>query len=308
MLNNDQQPVTILFQGSASSGKSQLICWHTLGKANAETTPTLEEEHEVFEDVRGRKVQACLLDTAGRKKYGDMIAEWVDRANAQILVLNLEDAASINYLKSHQAELAKPEIRARVLVGNSPSGKQENRVISRAEAMKLANSLFGEAMPYVETNTRTGEGVPVVFTTLMDRLFPQQRSGAEVVPTKVVEEEEKMVVHAPSRRSSVDMEKLLADRETEISQLKARQVELEARLEAQEKAFAARFEALEAKLTEASLTRRIEEMLLSQLKKIGFTRGGNEVETPPPQKTRPHRGAGSPVKKGLFSTTTSSYP
>jgi len=52
----------------------------------------------------------------------------VDRSHAQILVLNLEDPASVNYLKSHRASLANPEIRARVLVGNLPSGKQVHLV------------------------------------------------------------------------------------------------------------------------------------------------------------------------------------
>jgi len=299
----------VLFQGAAASGKSQLICWQTLGRANAETTPTLEEVHEVFEDVRGRKVEVCFLDTAGRKKYSDMIEEWVDRANAQILVLNLEDPASVAYLKLHKSLLGKPSVRARVLVGNLPSGKAENRVVTPAEASALANSLFDQQIPYLETNTRTGEGVRAVFTTLMERMYPVQRSGAENVKMVVEVSDEKIVTRvepSPARRSSQEKaDQLLAARDAEIASLKARQTDLEARLEAQEKAFAARLEALESKLTEASLTRRIEEMLLGQLKKIGLTRG-TETETPPKGKPT-HRGRGSPVKQGLFSTTTS-YP
>jgi len=145
----------------------------------------------------------------------------------------------------------------------------------------------------------------------MERMYPVQRSGAESVKMVVDASEEKIATRvepSPARRPSQDkVDQMLAARDSEIATLKARQTDLEARLEAQEKAFAARLEALESKLTEASLTRRIEEMLLVQLKKIGFTRGA-ETETPPKGKPT-HRGRGSPVKQGLFSTTnTTSYP
>jgi len=215
----------------------------------------------------------------------------------------------VAYLKLHQPLLAKPSVRARVLVGNLPSGKEENRVVTQAEASSLAKSLFDQQIPYLETNTRTGDGVRAVFTTLMERMYPLQRSGAENVKMIVEASEEKIAVKgepSPNRRPSQEKaDQLLADRDAEIANLKARQTDLEAKLAAQEKAFAARLEALESKFTEASLTRRIEEMLLGQLKKVGLARGP-ESETPPKAKPT-NRGRGSPVKQGLF-TTTSSYP
>lgn len=39
-------------------------------------------------------------------------------------MINLEDAASLSFLKSHANVLSRPEMRGRILVGNLPSGKE----------------------------------------------------------------------------------------------------------------------------------------------------------------------------------------
>lgn len=253
-------PLVVLFYGASHAGKSQLLCWHLTNQADPDTVPTFEENYEYFEEVGDRRETVTYVDAGGNASYAKMLEEWVSRCNAQVLVINLEDAASVSFLKSHVAVLTRNEARARILVGNLPSGKETNRVVTKVEAERLAATLFGTKVPYVETNTRNGEGVKNMFSTLME----------QVHGVCVHTNEQKEVKPQPT------FEQLLAEKDLEISALKNRQTELEATVAA----LASKVEGLEGKFSEAALTRRVEEMLLSHLKKIEWRRGPESDATP----------------------------
>lgn len=304
----------MLFQGASGSGKSQLISWHMTGRGQ-EACKTLEENYEYCEQFKGRKEQVNFLDTSGDAECAEMMEEWVSKANSQILVINLEDPQSVGYLHTIGSMLSAKDVRARVLVGNLPSGNEEKRVVGRAECAQLAANLFPVPARYVEVNTRTGAGVSAVFQALMESVHGKHVSGAESKPL----EGKEITLHAAEQ----------TDKDAEIRLLKAQQVVLEAKLAAitarfealeaklhtEEKVVVTRFEAIEAKVSDTSLTHRIEELLLNQLKKIGWGRGASppknpEVETPPPKgKAKQTTGRGHSIRQGLFSSSpTASLP
>jgi len=205
-------------------------------------------------------------------------------------------------------------------VGNLPSGKEENRVVAKAECTKLASSLFGAPVRYVEVNTRSGAGVPTVFNTLMECVYGKPHSGAEQVkdpsPENKAPEKSTTTVGSPSNDKDAEIRSLKAQQaalEAKLAAMTARFEAIEARQRAEEKAATTRFEAIEAKVSDVSLTQRIEELLLSQLKKIGWNRGSSppkaspqkapETETPPKVRPTTKLGRGQGVKQGLFSTS-----
>jgi len=205
-------------------------------------------------------------------------------------------------------------------VGNLPSGKEENRVVSKIECIKLAATLFTSPVRYIEVNTRSGTGVANVFSALMESVYGVSYSGAEKEQQKALPATEQK---APNKEASATHGN---DKDEEIRLLKAQQAALEAKLaamtarfealearqRAEEKAAEKRFEAMEAKVSEASLTQRIEELLLAQLKKIGWNRGSSppktaaakEIETPPKVRPVTKQTTGGRVKQGLFGSTS----
>jgi GTPase SAR1 family protein len=221
--------LTILLQGASSSGKSQLVCWHTTKQANADTRLTIEETHEFLEDFQGRRVLVEILDTGGHPNYVSLLEDWVSRANAQVLVINLEDRMSVEYLHQHQTILSSASVLSRIVVGNLPSGKQENRLVSKEAAMKSA-AAFGSQVLYLETNTRTGEGVNEVFSSLMQSVYGSASKEVKIDTNTTT----------------------MSDKDTELLLLKTRQSELESKLTAQEKLFSSRLESLEGKLHDIS--------------------------------------------------------
>jgi len=307
-----------LLQGASSTGKSQLVCWHTTNQANADTLQTIEESHEFLEDFQGRKILVEILDTGGDPNYVSLLEDWVSRANVQVLVFNLEDRATVEYLKQHHNTLATTNVLARVVVGNLPSGKQENRVVTKETALKLT-SAFGSQAYYLETNTRTGEGVKQVFASLLERVYGQP------APAKSTREEKLHTTPTPAittHNAPMTVHVAPHDKDAEILALKTRQAELETRLTVQEKtftsrleslegklqeisvayhkieeqSFAARLELLEARLTEGRLMHLIEEMALNKSVKTG-----PETESTP-NKSKLSKQPGDLVKKGLFTT------
>lgn len=311
-MSNSEQ-LTVLFQGASGSGKSQLISWHMTGRGQ-EACKTLEENYEYCEQFQGRKEQVNFLDTSGDAECAEMMEEWVSKANSQILLINLEDPQSVGYLQAIGPALSTKEVRARVLVGNLPSGKEENRVVGRAECAKLATSLFPVAVRYVEVNTRTGAGVPAVFHVLMESAHRKHVSGAEQEKPDRTSESKAITVHAAEQNADKEEIRFLkaqqAILEAKLAAMTARFEALEAKLQAEEKAASTRFETIEAKVSDTSLTHKIEELLLNQLKKIGWGRGASppknaESDTPSKGSKVKVTGRGHSIRQGLFSSSSS---
>lgn len=178
--------ITVLLQGAPAAGKSQLLNWRSRGVAKPSYNETIEDEFTISEQVGGQPVSVKLLDTGGHSEFAEMLPEWVLRTNAQMIVINLEDPQSLEYVKKNATLFANnSQLWGAVVVGNLPSG-EANRRISTAEGRAFATSLPWAKFLYAETNTRTGE-VEAAFSALMESIGSNLLPfGAE--PVEITEE------------------------------------------------------------------------------------------------------------------------
>lgn len=178
--------VVALLQGDAKSGKTRFVACHTNQASLGYTyEATVEDEYSVAALIRGQKLTATLLDTGGDPECEPNLAGWTERAQAQILFINVEDPRSLDYLRAHSSVFAatKSHLLAGIVVGNLPSGNEANRKVSYQEGANLAASFSWAEFSYLETNTYTGDGVADVVATLMESLGRSlPLSGAEKVP------------------------------------------------------------------------------------------------------------------------------
>ena len=173
-----EEDIVVLLHGAPACGKSQLLNWRCRGAPKPSYNETIEDEFTLAERLCEQPVSVKFLDTGGHSEFAEMLPEWVSRCNAQMLVVNLEDPPSLDYVKKKSEILANAKLWGAVLVGNLPNG-EGGRKVSTQQAVAFAASLQWAKFTYVETNTRTGN-VELAFTTLMEdigaRLSP---SGAE---------------------------------------------------------------------------------------------------------------------------------
>jgi len=132
----------------------------------------MSHEHKIRQKIRGHACEVSYLDTGGDPEFRECIEEdWVPKANAFMLVMDVENPASMDYLRDIESLLAAaPSMLGGVLVGNLPSGDEHNRKVSRNEAAAFAKSLLGGQLSYVEVNTRSGLNIAAPFQTLMENI------------------------------------------------------------------------------------------------------------------------------------------
>ncbi|TRZ03066.1 hypothetical protein DNTS_029871 [Danionella cerebrum] len=115
------------------------------------------------------KVKVKVWDTAGHDRFWRLIQDMVPMSSGCLLVFDLSNRISFNYIKSRYSDVrrqAHPYSLLFLLVGHKCDS--EKREVSQEEIQEFARDVD---IPYIEVSARTGHNAEEAFKLLARRIY-----------------------------------------------------------------------------------------------------------------------------------------
>nr|XP_033815902.1 ras-related protein Rap-2a-like [Geotrypetes seraphini] len=185
----EKQQVRLVFLGAAGVGKTSLIRRFLLDAFDPEHRRTVEELHCLeYEERGGPKVRLEILDTSGSYSFPAMRKLSIRRGDAFALVYSVEDAESLESVRSLRAEIAalrEDRLPPVVVVGNK-ADREAERKVSAQQALATVEGEWGGR--HVEASAKENRQVLEVFRQLLQQIdvpgrwSPALRRRRETIP------------------------------------------------------------------------------------------------------------------------------
>ena len=104
---------------------------------------TVEDTYDIPFKIEGKNYDIQIIDTAGELDYMNMLHAWIEASEGFLLVFDIKDKSSFEYIKIIYPEIIKckgSEDIPKVLIGNIKDFN-EKREVSFQEASSFAYSL-----------------------------------------------------------------------------------------------------------------------------------------------------------------------
>lgn len=179
-LTSWQYQFRIIMLGDSTVGKSSLLKRYTedLFLESINQTVGVDFYVHFLEVEPGIRVKLQFWDTAGQERFRSVTRSYYRNSVGGLLVFDLTNRASFDHIQDWHAEVCErvqPHKVVFILVGQkSDRDAQEERVVSREEAEKLAGKL---RMVYVEVSAKTGQNVTEAFELLTRQVYQGLLSG-----------------------------------------------------------------------------------------------------------------------------------
>ncbi|OHT08609.1 Ras-related protein Rab-5B [Tritrichomonas foetus] len=176
MENIVQSGPRIVFVGSASAGKTSLICRIVENKFEPMTTPTTGTAFFQYHTNDPEKPVVQIWDTAGMERYRSLNRIFYHEAIAAILVFDFTNYQTFEDLESWHNEFlteAQPNPSI-VLVGNKCDLVDDYQV----EPEEIQNFADSHGLQFFSTSALTGEGVEEMFQALI-KMLPKAEAAVE---------------------------------------------------------------------------------------------------------------------------------
>ena len=152
----------VVIAGDGGAGKTSLIRRYCTGMFEESRVMTIGVDFQVkIVEVDGRAIKLSIWDIAGQERFGSFRDTFYRGAQAVALVYDVTDILSMKNLLNWHREIAKVASRAAFCVVGTKIDL--HRVVPREHAEAWARRM---KFPYLETSSKSAEGVDEFFTTL----------------------------------------------------------------------------------------------------------------------------------------------
>ena len=165
----------IVVIGDSGVGKSNLITRYTRDHFTKDSKSTIGVEFaSKLIEYDGVKIKGQIWDTAGQDRFRAIAAAYYRGAHGALIVYDITNPNSFQNLESWFKEIQNQgELNCiNVLVGNKCDLK-ELRQVETADGIKYAEK---RNIRFVETSAADNTNVDMVFTTLMQDIYKNQRN------------------------------------------------------------------------------------------------------------------------------------
>jgi len=124
--------------------------------------------------VDGETIKLKLYDTSGQERFKTVTSSHFNGAHGVLYVYNPSDAdtfASLQYWVDEVKRYGEADVSQIVL--SSKADITEGRAVNAADGKKFAEDL---KMPYLETSSKTGQGIEDCFTQLVKHILARINS------------------------------------------------------------------------------------------------------------------------------------
>jgi len=165
----------VALAGKYGVGKSSLLLRYVDGEFQDESQRTLVDYKIKNLTVNEQPVKLKICDTAGQERFRTITAGFYRGINGVIFAFDVTDQDSFETL-NHWIDEAKryaPE-NAQKLIVATKNDLTEKRVVKKED---IENFCKKEGLTYVETSSKSGEGVETVFQKLTEAIMKQKDSA-----------------------------------------------------------------------------------------------------------------------------------
>lgn len=167
----------ILFLGDTSVGKTSLLLRYTENEFNSEGVPTLGVDVKYkYISFQNKKIRLDLWDTAGQERFRGIAKNYFRGAHGIIFVCDVTSKPTFvtlkNWIKDAKNNVSK-DMTEMIIVGNKID-KIEEREIPQKTIEEFGEKNLIETF---EASAKTGEGVEVFLSRLVEKLFLNGKIG-----------------------------------------------------------------------------------------------------------------------------------
>eukprot|EP01121_Diplochlamys_sp_Union-15-3_P022874 TRINITY_DN9874_c0_g1_i1.p1 TRINITY_DN9874_c0_g1~~TRINITY_DN9874_c0_g1_i1.p1 ORF type:complete len:226 (-),score=40.82 TRINITY_DN9874_c0_g1_i1:56-709(-) len=163
--------------GDAATGKSCLLNRFVDNKFKTDATHTIGVEFgSKFIDLGGKKIKLQIWDTAGQERFRSVTRSYYRGAAGCIINYDLTSRETYNHVPTWLDDakaLSNSEITI-ILVGSKKDLEKEDREVTFLEASRFAQE---NELMFLETSSKTGEGVEEVFMQCARKILNKIDSG-----------------------------------------------------------------------------------------------------------------------------------
>lgn len=162
--------IKICLFGKLSSEKSKIIFRFINYEPPDEQDPTIEDRYTGYINIEGKDYKVEILDTGGEEDYQNMIGMWISFGDGFLLVFDITDYESFEYIKGKYKRILMSKHGEKVpiiLVGNKKE-LENKRKVSFEEAKKLADCW---GIEYIETSAKENLNCYEVFEKLSKEIL-----------------------------------------------------------------------------------------------------------------------------------------
>ena len=155
----------VLLLGNSNVGKSSLFLRFVDDIWNDTFVPTIGVDFKIKTfDIDEKKIKMQIWDTAGQKRFKNIIASYYRGAHGILLIFDVTDKDSFKNLSNWLIEIEKNASKnvLKVLIGNK-TDLEEKRVITYNQGKEFADT-YG--LKYIETSAKKNLNVNEAFETL----------------------------------------------------------------------------------------------------------------------------------------------
>jgi small GTP-binding protein len=160
----------VVLLGSASVGKTSLICRAVSNEFEAEQATTIGASFSTKEvELGDMRISLQIWDTAGQERFRTLAPMYYRGAVVALLVFSLDEATSLKDVRSWADELADcaDDVPRLFVIGNKADIRPQGSTIS-TDAEALAKVLGAS---YAEVSAKTGEAVDELFVNVAEAAF-----------------------------------------------------------------------------------------------------------------------------------------
>lgn len=164
----------VVMIGDSAVGKTSLINMFLGNPFDKDEGATIGALFHSFEmDHEGRRVEIQMWDTAGQEQYRSLCPVYFRSASAAVIVFDVAKRSSFNSLGDWMDCFRDitGDSTTTIVVGNKCDMRE--RMVETTEARAWAESKLCE---YIETSAKSGQGVRLLFQTLVAAVADTQMS------------------------------------------------------------------------------------------------------------------------------------
>jgi small GTP-binding protein len=174
--------LNIIIVGETGVGKTSLLNRYTQEEFIEKTRPTIGVDYLIkLHTINGKKLNVRFWDTAGQEKYKAICKKFYKDAHGVVLVYDVTDKDSFNYVANWKKEIEENCKKGVVvlLIGNK-SDIIEKKTVSEEDGRAYAET---NGFYFLETSAKLDTNVTEAFNIIVEK--------AAEKPLKEIEEEEK---------------------------------------------------------------------------------------------------------------------
>ena len=171
---DDDKKLKMIIFGNKYSSKTKLIYQFIKSRIYPnELEPQVEDIYNVWIKLEGHDYEIAILDTAGEEDYQNMVDCWIEFGEGFILLFNIDNKESFEYVKNKYNRIIILKEEAPILLVGNIIDEKEKRQVSFEDAADFA---FSKKIEYIEISIQNNFNCEKPFEIIAKEIL-MKRSG-----------------------------------------------------------------------------------------------------------------------------------